>query len=98
MRYFVSLSLSLILVLLLYIPNALPNTCSTCSSSCAAPPASTNTNPGGGNPDDTFAVDSGFVREGILPLNSDPSVVTFQNGFAVIKGVRSTFYTNLAVP
>lgn len=67
MRCFVSLSLSLILVLLLYIPNAFPSTCSTCSSSCAAPPYPTNTNPGGGNPDDTFAVDSGFFREGTSP-------------------------------
>jgi len=71
---------SVLILLLLSIPNAFSSTCSTCSS-CAAPPPSNSTSPGGGNPDDTFAVDSGFFREGAPPLTSDPSVVTFQNGF-----------------
>ena len=69
--------------LLCLVSNVFSSTCSTCSSSCTAPPPpAASTSPGGGSPDDTFAVDSGFFREGIAQLNSDPSVITFQNGFA----------------
>jgi hypothetical protein len=49
------------------------------ASSCDSPPPS-GSNPGGGNPDETFSVDSGFIREGFY-FNSDPNAVTFQNGY-----------------
>lgn len=67
--------------LLLFVPNVFSSTCSTCSSGCTSPPSSSSS-PGGDNPDDTYAVDSGFIREGTLPFTSDPNAVTFQNGYA----------------
>lgn len=66
---------------LLFATSAFSSTCSTCGSGCAIVPSSTSS-PSGDHPDDTFAVDSGFIREGALPLYSDPHAVTFQNGFA----------------
>src|ERR687888_562933 len=69
-------------LLMLSVSNAFSDGCSTCDSGCTSPPSSSSSSPGGGHPDETFAVDSGFFRDGSPPLSSDPSAVTFQNGYA----------------
>lgn len=66
-----------IFILLMSVPQY--SSASTCD---IKPPSATSPSPGGDHPDDTYAVDSGFFREGTAPFTSDPSVVTFQSGYA----------------
>jgi hypothetical protein len=74
MKAIFSAIISLITICFLFVPNAFSGSCNSTS-----PPSGSN--PGGGSPDDTFAVDSGFISQNNTIFNSDPNAITFQNGY-----------------
>lgn len=73
MKKIISAIISLIIVYGLFVPNAF-------SGSCDSPPPS-GSGPGGGHPDETYSVDSGFTSLNNIIFNSDPNAVTFQRGY-----------------
>jgi hypothetical protein len=74
MKILAHLVINLLFLLILSVPNAFSGSCTEC------PPPANSSSPGGGHPDESYAVDSGFLSKGQV-LFSDPSIVSFQNGF-----------------
>lgn len=82
MKKTINVIISLFILMAISIPNAFSGSCDDTS-----PPSSTS--PGGGHPDDSYAVDSGFINDNNTIFYSDPSAVNFLHGH--FKEL-STFY------
>ncbi|MBI4680955.1 MAG: hypothetical protein HY753_07075, partial [Nitrospirae bacterium] len=81
--------IAMILFLGLCAPYAVAGSCDS------TPPPPPPSSPGGDHPDETYAVDSGFLLSGDSLFNSDPNGLIFQNGYkeevlSVFNGLKKS--------